>query len=309
MSLTRPIDGGWLAQRRAADSQARDASVPLVRQLAERIGPTSQLSFVDLGAGTGANPAWLAPRVHQAFLDRHGAAPDQHWLLLDHDPDLLAARDVGQIAGVATCRSMVASVEGFAAAVAGQTRPVVVTCSALLDLLTGSQIQQLVEGVTHCADAALLALTVTGDVRLRPDHHDDNLIWSIFNDHQQRALAAASDTHQQPMLHTDGADSSLAGPRGWEVAAAALGKGGWQTRERHTPWTLGPAQTSLLRRWLGERVEAALEHLTEADPRSQTVRAWLADRLGQIERGELQAEVGHVDGLALPSPAHPSRPT
>ncbi len=291
MSQIRPIDSGWLAQRRAADNRARDASLPLVRQLAERIGPTSQLTFTDLGAGTGANLAWLAPRIHQAFLDRHGAAPDQHWLLLDHDPDLLAARDIGQIAGVATCRSLVASVEDLAGVVAAHARPVVITCSALLDLLTGSQLQQMVKGVTHAADAALLALTVTGEVRLRPEHHDDDLILSAFNAHQQR------------LLHTLRPDSALAGPQGWEVAAAAFGRVGWQTREEPTPWLLGATQTSLLRRWLAERVEAALEHLADADPRSQMVRAWWADRLGQIDRGELQAEVGHVDGLALPGAA------
>lgn len=308
MSPTRPIESSWLTARRAADGRARDASLPLVRQLAERIGPASQLTFVDLGAGTGANPAWLAPRVHQAFVDRHGEAPDQHWLLLDHDPDLLAARDVGRVTGVATCRPVLATVEDLGTAVAARARPVVVTCSALLDLLTGSQIQAMVEGVTQGADAALLALTVTGQVRLRPGHRDDDVVLAAFNAHQQRALNPASDAHQQPTLHTDGVDSALSGPQGWEVAAAAFGRGGWQTQEQPTPWLLGPSHTPLLRRWLAERVEAALEHLADADPRSETVRAWWADRRGQIDRGELRAEVGHVDGLALPGAAPPSRP-
>ncbi len=94
----RPVAGDWLALREPADAAAREDSLPLIARLVrhweELGGPGSSgaepVVVVDLGAGTGANRAWLA---------RHLPGP-QRWILLDHDRELLdqavaAAREEG----------------------------------------------------------------------------------------------------------------------------------------------------------------------------------------------------------------------
>lgn len=296
MSPIRPIESDWLGMRRLADTRAREAAMELVQLLVDHLGPASALALVDLGSGTGANPAWLAPVIHRTYAQRGAAAPAQHWLLLDHDPDLLAAHDVGERPEVSTSRAVVAAVDHLAQVLGQASRPTVVTCSALLDLLTAPQIEGLVQATTAAADGALLALTVTGEVGLSPEHPDDDLILDIFNTHQQRAAdAAAFDAELD-----SGPDLGLAGPAGWQIAAEAFARRGWEVRQRTTAWLLDQAHTPLLRRWLSDRVEAVLELLDSHDPRVAVVAAWWEVRSAQIERGELRAEVGHVDGLALP---------
>ena len=60
----RPIAADWLALRRAADSAARDRAGGLVRRLNDHLGGT--VTVFDIGAGTGANRAYLAPRLDVA---------------------------------------------------------------------------------------------------------------------------------------------------------------------------------------------------------------------------------------------------
>lgn len=301
MSPVRPIKSDWLTMRRAADGQAREAAMELVQVLVEHLGPASALTLVDVGSGTGANPAWLAPAIHRTYAQRGAAAPEQHWLLLDHDPDLLAAHDVGERPEVSTSRAVVAAVDDLAQMLGRAWRPTVVTCSALLDLLTVTQIEGLVQATTTAADGALLSLTVTGEVELSPRHPDDDLILNLFNTHQQRAADAAAFDVGLDLGLDAGPDCELAGPAGWRIAAKAFAARGWEVRARSTPWLLDDAHTMLLRRWLSDRVEAVLELLDTHDPRVSVVAAWWEVRSAQIDRGELCAEVGHVDGLALPS--------
>ncbi len=83
------VSSTWLDVREAADAAARSrALVPLVRrQLAGR----SRVVIHDLGSGTGSMARWLAPQL----------PGPQHWILYDHDPDLLehcAAEVVGRAA-------------------------------------------------------------------------------------------------------------------------------------------------------------------------------------------------------------------
>ena len=69
------VDPGWLAARAAADTSARAATVgtllpELINYLIETVGRRDVLEIIDLGAGTGANQRWLAPRLpFQTALD------------------------------------------------------------------------------------------------------------------------------------------------------------------------------------------------------------------------------------------------
>ena len=84
-------DATWLELRRGADTLARDegAGVLLERLVAHleadratgpQVTSAGALRVVDIGAGTGANRGYLAPRLPMA----------QEWVAVDHDPELLA---------------------------------------------------------------------------------------------------------------------------------------------------------------------------------------------------------------------------
>src|SRR5207344_2679470 len=75
------VNPGWLAARAAADTSARAATVgtlllELINHLIETVDRRDGLEIIDLGAGTGANQRWLAPRLPLR----------QRWIHLDHDP-------------------------------------------------------------------------------------------------------------------------------------------------------------------------------------------------------------------------------
>lgn len=298
MSLDRPIEGSWLAARREADSRARLRSAPLVQTLADRLQGLDPgghgVTFVDLGSGTGANPAWLAPQVARARAGHRvpsaGSPAPQHWLLVDHDADLLTDLDLGaDPAAVTSYERVVGSTADLGQLLTGAARPVVVTCSALLDLLTPDELTALARAVTTSADAALLTLSVTGAVRFTPAHQDDDLVATAFDRHQQRTVASSG--------------VALAGPGGARLAVAAFESRGWQVHTADTPWTLGAPQQPLLHRWLAERVAAALEALHSAAgdrPTADRVRAWWRVREQQTAGGALTVEVHHLDLLALP---------
>lgn len=260
--LERPISAGWLALRESADTRARDAAAAmLLPPLLTRLDQTAP-RVVDLGAGTGANLRWLAPRLPH---------PDrQHWMLVDHDPGLLAR-------GPAQATAVRADVTELGRLLAEQDRAEradLVTAAALLDLLDPSQLGAIVEAIIDARVPALFSLTVTGEVGLAPP------------DPLDAPLAAAFDAHQRR-------DGRL-GPDAARTAARLFRDRGWKVLEVPTPWALDRAEgdATLIEAWLQGRVEAAVEHQPEL---ASTAPGWIARRASTP-----RATVGHVDLLALP---------
>src|SRR5258708_28310219 len=73
----------WLALREPADTAARSATRDMLAGLTAGIlrgGDEGPLRIVDLAAGTGSNLRYLATRL----------PVPQEWLLVDHNPVLLA---------------------------------------------------------------------------------------------------------------------------------------------------------------------------------------------------------------------------
>lgn len=259
--LDRPVPADWLAARQRADTLARESALPLIERLGEVLG-TGRVSVVDLGSGTGANQAYLDPRL--PFRPA--------WVLLDHDRGLLAAPTHGP------GRRVLGGVEELAALLEELPAPRVVTCSALLDLLTRDQLDRLARTLVDSRTPALLALTVTGEVRVRPLHTGDAAVAAAFDQHQARL--------DRP------------GPEAARYLAERLRELGAQVEVTPTPWRLSArADQDLLRRWLTERAEVAVEQ----DPSVvREAAGWLADRLEELGEGSLVAEVDHVDLLVLP---------
>ena len=276
----RPVDPDWLALREPADARSRDGAAdtimpPLLRALAGRSGPGRNgqpgLRVVDLGAGTGANLRWLAPRL--AALGGPAGLGEQQWTLVDHDPRLRAW-------GPAASTTIRADVAELARVLPGIGGADLVTAAALLDLLDEPQLAAVVDAVVAQQVPALFTLSVTGAVTLDPEDPAD------------AGLAAAFDAHQRR--------EGRLGPDAGARVAELFRHRGWVVVQAQTPWQLRQDQPDLLRSWLAGRAEAAVEWQPELAGPAQ---AWLQRRHRELDGGGLSAVVGHLDVLALPSAA------
>ncbi|MGW3662312.1 class I SAM-dependent methyltransferase [Streptomyces sp. NPDC005141] len=264
----------WLQLREPADAAARAADLldPLRIRLANRPVRGGDLVIHDLGCGTGSMGRWLAPRLDGA----------QHWILHDRDPYLLhfatvgapkAAAD-GSHVSVTTQRGDIGRLT--ADALAGAS---LVTASALLDVLTGEEIDRLAAACAGAGVPALLTLSVVGRVELTPADPLDAEIAEAFDAHQRRG--------------------ELLGPEAITAACDAFGRHGATVRVHPSPWRLGPDEAALTAEWLRGWVGAAVEQRPDLAARAET---YLNSRLAACAAGELRVVVHHSDVLALPHP-------
>lgn len=269
--VVRPVPADWLALRRPVDHRARDAALDLLHQLTEHLSErgVEELVVIDVGAGTGSNQDWLAPRLPGR----------QRWVLVDHDAELLALDDVGPpVEGITTERT-VATVDDLHTVVP-RDGEVLLTCAALLDLLSAGEIESLADVIAPTGRpgaAALLSLSVTGEVDLVPPHPADAAISAAFDAHQRR--------------------EGRPGPEAALVMTRALRQRGARVEVRSTDWVLDARDPALLSRYLRDRAAVAVEHDPTLAPQA---REWLAAREAQLRAGSLEVRVGHDDLLSLP---------
>lgn len=264
------VSPGWLALRERADAAARrdDLAGHLRR-------PASGAWLIhDLACGTGAMGRWLAPRL----------PGPQHWVLHDRDPDLLriaAAEVPGSAADGAavTVETRESDITLLAPGALGDAS--LVTATALLDILTGDELDGLV-GLVHTSGCqSLFALSVTGHVTLTPADPLDQTIAEAFNDHQRRSTGRGR----------------LLGPDAPDAVAHAFRRRGWDVLVLPSPWRLGPGDGALIAEWLAGWVGAAREQRPHLDPEA---RDHERRRLAQAHAGALTVTVGHADVLAMP---------
>ena len=131
---TPQTDARWLALRVQADNAARAlGAVTLLPRLVQYLAATevgdSGIDVIDLGSGTGANQRWLTSR-RLPF--------QQRWLLIDHDQALHRHHPVAS-----RTRLLTADVGILASVLNRMGDARLVTCSALLDVLTIDQLETL----------------------------------------------------------------------------------------------------------------------------------------------------------------------
>lgn len=278
----------WLDLREPFDAAARSATVAAALAELPRCG--AALRVVDLGAGTGANFRYLAPRL----------GGRQEWLLLDHDPALLAAVPE-RLQAWATARggamredgdALELAVDGCAARVvprradlAMEPLPLagaqLVTASALLDLVSAEWLDALLASARAEGAAALFALTYDGEMAWRPPDDGDALVRTLVNRHQR----------------TDKGFGPALGPAAVDRAAARLRGLGYDVRVGRSDWVMGrdarSVQHALVDDWSGAARAMASSHRDAVD-------AWRRRRLARIDAGASSLVVGHQDLLALP---------
>ena len=253
--MTSEFSTAWLDLREPADAQARAAD--LIALL-----PPEIRVIRDLGCGTGSLGRWLAPRL---------PAP-QHWIMADRDPKLLHHATAHLSVPGVSVEGALGDVTALRAADLEGTD--LVTCSALLDLLTADEVDALVAACAEAGVAALFTLSVAGEVTFDPARPEDGAVVAAFNEHQRRV---------------DGG-RRLLGPDAGAYAAEAFAKAGATVVTRPSPWRLGPDRPELTAEWLRGYVAAAREQRPELD-----LDDYLTDRTTRIP----DATVAHVDLLAI----------
>jgi hypothetical protein len=250
--MTGEFSESWLSLREPADAAARSAE--LVEMLPEGIHTVR-----DLGCGTGSLARWLAPLLPGA----------KRWILEDRDPALLA--HAAAITGFPV-EPVQGDVTELTAADLAESD--LVTCSALLDLLTAGEVDRLAGVCAESRTPALFTLSVSGRVTLDPALPEDAAIEAAFNEHQRRTVGGRR----------------LLGPDAPDAAVAAFEKAGATVITRPSPWRLGPDRAALSAQWLRGWTGAALEQRPDL-----RLYRYLSDRAVEPPT----ASIGHVDLLAI----------
>jgi len=250
--MTGEFSESWLSLREPADAAAR--STELVSMLPDGIHTVR-----DLGCGTGSLARWLAPLLPGA----------KRWILVDRDPALLEHAAAITPFPVEPVRGDVTELTA-----ADLAESDLVTCSALLDLLTSGEVDRLAAVCAEARTPALFTLSVAGEVTLDPARPEDAAIEAAFNDHQRRVEGGRR----------------LLGPDAPAAAAAAFERAGATVITRPSPWRLGPERAALTAEWLRGWAGAAVEQCPDLQ-----LDRYLSERVANPPA----ATIGHVDLLAI----------
>lgn len=259
--MTGEFSTGWLSLREPADADAR--ATELLDPLRDALRGRSELVIRDLGCGTGSLGRWLAPQL----------PGPQRWVLEDRDPALLAyAAEHMPAADEVTVETRLGDVTALTAADLAGTD--LITCSALLDILTAAEVDALAAACAQARCSALLTLSVVGEVSIEPADPLDAEIEAAFNAHQRR-------------LH---GTRQLLGPDAGEAARQAFEKAGARVTVAASPWRLDARRSELTTQWLAGWLDAAAEERP-----GLPVDAYRERRRGR----DLAVTVGHTDLLAI----------
>jgi SAM-dependent methyltransferase len=261
----------WLTLREPADAAARAAE--LVELLRPSL-PTDGAEIHDLGCGTGSMARWLAARL----------PGPQHWVLHDRDEELLVHAAANPPTGAGDGAAV--SVEAHRCDItrlhpedlAGAD---LITASALLDMMTGDELDRLVAACAKAGRPVLVTLSVVGRVDLVPAEPFDSAVRDAFNAHQRRPTAAGR----------------LLGPDAAQAAVDGFTRLGHRVLVRESPWRLGPARSALTSAWFTGWLAAASEQRPELVGAAE---GYARRRLGQAAAGSLSVTVHHWDLLARP---------
>jgi hypothetical protein len=275
----------WLALREPADRAAR--SMRLSRLVAERLAGHDPVRVLDLGTGTGANLRFLAEQLAGA----------QQWVLVDRDAALL--RQVAQrVSSWGTSRGYIANgnaagfglrgatfdcrVETRAADLSKLADPslftgrVLVTASALLDLVSVRWLEALTVRCRDAGAAVLFALTYDGRIFCEPREPEDDLVRDLVNRHQRTAK---------------GFGRAL-GPEAADATTRAFQSAGYEIHADTSDWQLTPAHGALQRQLIDGWARAAAEIAPAQQP---AIDEWKARRIVHVAAGVSQLTVGHSD--------------
>jgi hypothetical protein len=282
----------WLALREPADAAAR--SVPLTRAIADALARDEEVHVLDLAAGTGSNVRYLADYL----------SVRQHWLLVDNNPALLAQVPIRMSSwGIArgyepinvsgglvlrgdrrTCRLATRLLDLAALGDEGIfVGRVLVTASALLDLVSESWLRALAARCREHDAAVLFTLTYDGAIRCAPEEPEDEMVRKLVNRHQ---------------LSDKGFGEAL-GPDAARLAERYFAGLGFRVRRERSDWELPPDAVGLQRQLIEGWAQAAA---AIAPAEGASIQDWRDRRLMHVENHRSRLSVGHQDLAGWPTP-------
>jgi hypothetical protein len=282
----------WLALREPADHTARAHQLvePLVQALSQRLDARAVLQVADLGAGTGSNFRYLAPRLPY----------DQLWRCYESDIALIefGRRELlhwgerngfetrvapGQVALGSKQHTLCVQWHRVDLQTAELATVVercdLLTCSALLDLVSATWLERLVIAMSQLETIGLFALTYDGAIEWDPALDDDPLVAEALNRDQ----------------HTDKGFGPALGPNAAVELSRLCAQYGFALIDAPSPWHLGPERHELHDHLLSDLHDLMIARQGDA------LRAgdWHRQRQSLRATGALLT-VGHRDQLIEP---------
>jgi hypothetical protein len=249
----------WLDLREPYDEAARDPEIAI--RIGDWSATRSHLNVVDLGAGTGANLRWLAPRLRCA----------QSWTLIELDQDLIADGMSRLMPDVEWSYRPLDLARDLETAIPPDTD--LVTTSALLDLVSDEWLDRLLQLLAARKLPFYAALTFNGEIELHPPVDGDAEVIALFNEHQR---------------HDKGFGPALGGAAIDRLSRAI----DFLVLPAPSEWVLGPKDGPMIDAFVTGLAEAAIE----VDPaQERRISIWLSERRGLAARGIGGAFVGHDD--------------
>lgn len=271
----------WLALREPADVSARNPTVLAAcqRYFAQR----HSLRICDIGAGTGASVRALAD-----LLPQH-----QHWTLVDHDSNNLAAARESLCAwsdaftstsGLLILRRGNRHVEintrvydfGESAEDCWLADTDLVTASALLDLTSEAWISGFAAALEKTKTAVLATLTFDGEISSEPAHPLDDAVADAFRTHQNR----------------DKGFGPAAGAASAALLQARLKGAGYKIISGDSAWRIEPSASAFFMQTLNGIADAVRETGLVSN-----IDAWRRERLSNTR----YLTIGHTDIFAYPT--------
>lgn len=272
----------WLVLRYPLDVAAR--SQVLEAEALVRLPLTRELRILDLGAGTGANLVYYAPRLISGAL----------WWLVDRDTVLLRAlppfrERVGADSRNSSCHEIHVLPGDFL----DPNHPVyemtfdLVLANAVVDLLSREQLDHLLELFERSWQRSppLLLFTINLDLGLAfsPEPPGSFHWCRLYEQHMERvqpfgrALGAHAATHMEAVLRA----------RGYDLY------------DKPSPWCITEDNHHALGAML-YYFERSISELIGSNPRElDTFVGWLADMRARASQGRLRLHVPHRDFLAM----------
>lgn len=264
----------WLDLRVPYDDAARQHSFEFVDQAAtalqERAASATQpVVILDVGAGTGNSAQWFKQHLTPRLPGR-----DLRWVLLDADAAALrTASDTMPEAEMVTAPiSQLPCIADELLSKSQEPAQLLITGSAVLDVLTQSDVHAITDTIIRHTGIGLLLLSITGAWQLTPADPQDAIINRAFCAHQQRG--------------------GKLGPGAPAVLLAEAQRAGASVESGNSPWRLvAPRDQEFMARFLTERIEAVVAQ----QPQLRSVATdWLDRRRAQLTAG-LSMEIEHLD--------------
>jgi hypothetical protein len=276
------FDPDWLRLRQPIDHRSRNPA--LAAKLAAHFAEQPEVTIYDLGAGLGSN-----------LRGTYASMPArQNWILVDHDPVLLAAacEEIANWADQArpTASGIEALKDGRALHVEvkrhdlaadpapwAQSPPDLVTAAALFDLVSADWIGRFVSALAAARIAFYTVLTHDAVTEWNPPHSADGAMKTAFESHFGR----------------DKGFGASAGGAATRLMADEFQNAGYLTERAPSPWVLGAGDQNLISALANGWADAVRE--TGTVPENK-IGDWLRSRTA----GDASCTVGHEDLLALP---------